>query len=78
MLVTGKYVDYQGDTSLVGEVENAGTAPLKRIAVNIYFFNGDQLFRKDRINTNIGTLMPSMTSGFSLMVGDNNIDLLDK
>lgn len=80
VLATGKYFDYQGDAHLVGEVQNTGSGSLGRVAVDVNFFAGDQLFREERVYTTMGTLMPGMTSGFDLLLGDknNSNDLLDK
>ncbi|AIC15424.1 FxLYD domain-containing protein [Nitrososphaera viennensis] len=78
VLSTGRYVDYQGDANLVGEVQNAGNVPLERVAIDVNFFDGDRLFREERIYTTMGILMPHMTSGFSLLLGDDNGNLRDK
>ena len=72
VLSTGRYVDYQGDSNLVGEVRNDGSAPVGRVAVDVNFFQGDTLFREERVYTTMGTLTPNMTSGFSLLLGDND------
>ncbi|AIF84646.1 hypothetical protein NTE_02603 [Candidatus Nitrososphaera evergladensis SR1] len=77
VLSAGTYVDYQGDANLIGEVQNTGSAPLERVAVDINFFQGDSLFQEERVYTTMGTLMPNMTSGFSLLLGGNG-DLRNK
>ncbi|MEO9364370.1 MAG: FxLYD domain-containing protein [Nitrososphaera sp.] len=75
VLSTGRYVDYQGDSDLIGEVRNDGSAPVGRVAVDVNFFQGETLFREERVYTTMGTLMPNMTSGFSLLLAG---DLRDK
>jgi hypothetical protein len=75
ILSTGRYIDDQGDSNLMGEVQNDANHPVKLVGIGISFFKDDTLVKEEQIYTTMAMIMPNRTSGFSLGLSD---DLRDK
>ncbi len=75
VLATGKFADEQGGLNLVGEVQNTGNKPIRLTRIDVSFFDGNQLQREEQAYTTMATIIPNMTSGFSIPL---NPELQDK
>ncbi len=73
ILSTGKYSDEQTGAAIVGEVRNEGNKPLELIQIGITFYLGGGSGRNEHTFTTMAVLMPGMTSGFSFLLLDEEI-----
>jgi len=70
---TGRYADDQGYTHIVGDVRNTANYPIKLILLDIGFIKNDQVVSHDQVYTTMSALMPQTSSGFDLLVNDNDL-----
>lgn len=75
VLATGKFTDEQGGLNMVGEVQNTANTSIRLTRIDVSFFEGGQLLREEQAYTTMATIVPNMTSGFSIPL---NPDLQDK